>query len=144
MQSDEWIVYEAFNKVEATPLSDFLYRGRDYGFSVYRLQPRYKKFIPQTLDATRAFLGLEYDMRYSMDDDKIYCSELVWKAFKNASGIELSETEKLSDLNWKPYIKNIEFFEKGPVPMGREMVTPMALAKSPSLELVYSFRIKVY
>lgn len=143
-ETGDWIIYEAFNKVEATGLREFIFRGRDYGFSVYRLLPEHQHFIPEMIKSTQSYLGKDYDMRYAMDDENIYCSELYWKAFKNVSGIELSKTEKLSDLNWKPYIQNIEFFEKGPVPMDREMVTPMALAKSTDLDLVYSFRIITY
>ena len=143
-KSRDWIVYEAYNKVEATALRDFIFRGRDYGFSIYRLQTKHEKFISDTLTASRKYLGLDYDLSYAMDDEKIYCSELIWKAFKTASKIELSKTEQLGQLNWRPYIKNIEFFEKGPVPLTREMITPVALAKSPDLDLVYSFRIVTY
>ena len=73
---------------------------------MYRFIPEYTKHIPGMLTATQTYLGQKYDAKYEMDDEKIYCSELIWKAFKAESGIELSETERLGDLNWKPYKEN--------------------------------------
>ena len=82
----KWIVYEAYRGVTATPLKTFLLRGRGGGFAAYRLQVDYRKHIPETLKCCEKYLGRPYDIRYRMDDEKIYCSELVFKAFREASG----------------------------------------------------------
>ena len=31
----------------------------------------------------------DYDLYFEWSDDKIYCSELVWKIYKNGADIEL-------------------------------------------------------
>ena len=36
-QDDAWVVYEAYRNVEVTPLKEFIFRGRNQGFAVYRL-----------------------------------------------------------------------------------------------------------
>ena len=50
------------------------------------------------------FKGKPYDQYFGWSDEKIYCSELVWKMYKSALGMELG---KLSDLapNVVPFIR---------------------------------------
>ncbi len=38
----------------------------------------------------RKVLGKPYDIYFEWDDRAIYCSEIVWKAYQHALGIELS------------------------------------------------------
>jgi len=140
----EWVVYEAFDGVEETPLKEFLFRGRDQGFAVFRLRDNCRQFIPATIENTKAYLGLPYDVRYRMDDEKIYCSELIYKAYRDASGgQQLGELVRFGDLNWKPYEATIVYFEEGPAPLEREMITPRDMAKAKQLELVKAHRIAV-
>ncbi|MBI1852820.1 MAG: hypothetical protein HYR85_20965 [Planctomycetes bacterium] len=75
-------------------------------------------------------------MGYSMDDDAIYCSELVFKAFKNATGEPLGATQRLSALDWPPFVALIRRLE-GTVPLDREMITPRALSEAPQLREVH-------
>jgi hypothetical protein len=67
----EWVVYEAFRGVEATPLREFLFRGRNQGFAVYRLKPEFQQHLPATKAALAAFVGRPYDSRYRWDDEAI-------------------------------------------------------------------------
>lgn len=40
-----------------------------------------------------------YDLKFAWDDDRIYCSELIWKAYRNALKIELCPLGMLSDFD---------------------------------------------
>jgi len=135
-QNGHWVVYEAYRNVEATPLREFLFRGRSQGFAVYRLKPSHRSWIPKTLEATRTFPGRPYDSRYRFDDEKIYCSELIYKAFEKASGEQLGIPAKVKELNWRPFEKTIVHYEGGPVPLERLMITPKAMALAPQLGVV--------
>jgi hypothetical protein len=137
-ENRRWVVYEAFQNVEATPLKQFLFRGRDQRFAVYRLKDQFQQYVPATIANTKTYLGRPYDVRYRMDDERIYCSELIYKAYLDSSGQPLGELVRLGDLNWKPFAKTIEHFEKGPVPTDREMITPRDLSKAEQLELVFT------
>lgn len=143
-EKDKWVVYEAFRGgVQTTPLYSYLFRGRDYGYAVYRFKPEYKKHIPETLRCARTYLGKPYDIRYRMDDDRIYCSELIYKAyFTAANGDALGDLVKFGTLNWQPYESAITYFEGGPVPLDREMITPVNLSRAPQLDKVYTFRFE--
>jgi hypothetical protein len=140
----QWVVYEAIGSVRITPLTEFLWRGRGGGFAVYRLQDEHRRHIPETLRCCEKYLGRPYDIRYRLDDEKIYCSELVYKAFRDATnGQQLGDLVKFGDMDWGPYETLIRQIEGGPVPVDREMITPRDLAKARQLEPVFSHNIAV-
>lgn len=143
-RNNRWFVVEAFDGVEETPLPEFLFRGRGHGFAVFRLQSQHRDWAKPMSDATREYMGRPYDVRYRMDDEKIYCSELIYKAYGDVTGGEqLGELVQLRKLDWQPYAETIEYFEGGPVPLDREMITPRDLANANQLELVTSYNIAV-
>ena len=133
-----WIVREAIGDVHDTPLNEFISRGREEKIDVYRLKSKYQKFIPNFISASQTYLNHPYDIRYRMDDEKIYCSELVYKAFKNASGIKLGKLVKLGKLKWGKYESLIKNIEGGKVPKKRIMITPVDLSQAKQLKMVYS------
>lgn len=138
-EDDGWVVYEAYSKVERTPLNEFLQRGRNYAFAVYRLKPDYRREVPAILEATRQHLGKPYDSRYRLDDDAIYCSELIYKAVKASNGEELGNLVELGSLRWQPFRETIERIEGGPVPLERRMITPKGLSQATQLQLVMRY-----
>ena len=139
----QWVVYEALGKVRVTPLKEFLFRGRGGGFVVYRLRDPHKEHIPETLACCESYLGRPYDIRYRLDDEKIYCSELIWKAFRDATdGQQLGDLKKFGEMNWQPYETLIKQIEGGEVPVDREMITPVELARARQLEPVFSHNLR--
>ena len=143
-RDDQWFVYEAYRGVSATPLKEFLWRGRGGGFAVYRLREDHRGHIPETLRCCEKYLGRPYDIRYRLDDEKIYCSELIYKAFRDATdGQQLGDLVKFGDMNWGPYEVLIRQIEGGEVPVDREMITPRDLAKARQLEPVFSHNINI-
>lgn len=139
----QWVIYEALRGVEITPLKMFLLRGRQQGFAVYRLREQYRPQIPATLAAVQKYLGRPYDIRYELDDEKIYCSELIYKAFRDVTGQELGQLVRLGDLKWQPHEATIRELQQGPPPLDRLMITPRDLALAPQLELVQAYQIEV-
>jgi len=45
------------------------------------------------------FKGKNYDLAFEWSDDKIYCSELIWKIYQRSTGIEIGKLEKLSNFD---------------------------------------------
>ena len=89
------------------------------------------------LSAARYYLGRPYDKHYDFDDERIYCSELVFKAVRTATGVSLGKVQRLGDLNWQPHEAFIRSIE-GYVPKDREMITPRALSEAPELTQVFA------
>jgi len=129
----QWVVYEAAQQVKATPLDAFIQRGRDAGFAAYRFRDAYKNDIPTILSKARAYLGRPY----RLDEEHIYCSELIYKAFEQTTGEALGDLVRLGDLKWRPYEQQIIQLEGGPVPLDRLIITPIDLALADQLEAVY-------
>lgn len=137
-KSGQWFVREAIGPVIDTPLAAWVSRGRySQAFDAYRLKPAWQTSIPKIIKATEPFLGRPYDHRYRMDDEAIYCSELVYKAMLSATGVRLGQLQKLGDIDWKPYQSTIEKYEGGAVPLDREMITPRAMSEAEGLERVH-------
>ena len=134
----QWIVYEAADTVSATPLEAFIDRGRGDGFAAYRLNPAYHEDIPTIIQLTKTYLGRPYDFRYRMDDEHIYCSELISKAFWRSTGETLGKPVRLGDLDWAPYEPLIRELEGGPPPLDREIITPIDLALAEQFEMVHA------
>jgi uncharacterized protein YycO len=134
----EWKVIEAIGPVCETSLAQWTARGRKGKIWAYRLDENARPFIPAALEAMRRDLGKPYDPRYRFDSEAIYCSELIWRGWKAATGKGLGRTVKLGELNWEPYRPVIEAIEGTPqIPIEREMITPRDLAKAKELTLVY-------
>ena len=137
-EGGEWKVIEAIGPVKITPLKSYVARGRGGKVWAYRLDESNRKHVPAALNAMRKDLGKPYDPRYRFDDEAIYCSELIWRGWKAATGEELGSAVTLGSLNWKPYQPVIEAIEgRGNLPLDREMITPRDLAKAKELTRVF-------
>ena len=86
-----------------------------------------------------SFLNKDYDLYFEWSDSKIYCSELVWKIYKNAANIELCKLEKLKDFNLSnPKVKAILHKRYGnKIPLNEDVIAPSQLANSDKLEIVF-------
>ena len=101
---------------------------------VYRLREKHREHVPKMLACCETYLGRPYDYRYQLDDESIYCSELIYKSFRDATnGQQLGELRKFGDMNWGPYEVLIRQIEGGDVPINREMITPRDWARARQL-----------
>lgn len=132
-----WYVREAMFDVHDTALWEWVMRGRGSGFDVFRLRPEFRPDIPSVIEQSVKYLGRPYNYRYRLDDETLYCSELVFKSYRDATGRGIGRLETLGSLNWKPYQKLIEKYEGGPIPLDRQMISPASIARAPELERVY-------
>jgi hypothetical protein len=132
---EQWCVIEAIGPVRVVPLAAWRDRGRKKSMWVYRIKPDHQKHIPAALRSMKADLGKGYDFRYRLDDEAIYCSELIYRGWKTATGEPMGKLVKLKDLNWKPYEKLIVRLEGSTtIPLEREIITPRDLAQAKQLE----------
>jgi len=127
--ADGWVVLEALGKVRKTPLFKWVRRGRNSWFAVYRITDLTAEKAVSFISAAESHLGKPYDTRYDLDDDAIYCSELIWKAYQQATGKKLGQLVTLGDLNWEPFESHIRKVEGGDPPLDRRMITPVALTR---------------
>ncbi len=139
-----WHVLEAIGPVKETPLKNWIAqssisKGRRDHFAVCRLKPEFQKHIPSMIAGARRFIGKPYDIQYELDDEKIYCSELIYKGWQAATTHPLGKLCRLSDLNWQPYETVIRSITGGRLPLDRQMITPKNLAAAPQLDPILPY-----
>ena len=133
----EPFVIEAVQPVKVTKLKDFIKRN-PASFYAMRLKDSERSLTAEAtakaLTYCRKQLGKDYDARFQWSDDRIYCSELVWKAYKEALGIELCKTRTFRSYNLKhPTVEKIITQRYGSVnalPLDELIVAPSDIADS--------------
>lgn len=132
-------VYEAVQPVKLTPIHDWIKRGEKSHYVLKRLRNANKLLTSENLkkmkDVGNRFEGKSYDIYFEWSDDKIYCSELVWKIYKEAVGVEIGELEQLSDFNLESKeVKSIMKKRYGNnIPMDKKVISPAAMFESDKL-----------
>ena len=134
-----WVVVEAIGPVKETPLALWVLQGRKNAYAAYRLRAPLNAKIPQIIAATEKYKGRPYDIHYDLDEARIYCSELLWKSVRDATGHKLGKLQKLGDLAWEPYEKVIRTIENGALPLDRLMITPKDFAEAPELQPIFRY-----
>ncbi|WP_029269492.1 YiiX family permuted papain-like enzyme [Flavobacterium sp. KJJ] len=135
-------VLEAVQPVKITPLQEWIARGKDHKYVVKRLKNAEKILTEETLEKMKAYgkqlLGKEYDAYFEWTDTRIYCSELIWKIYKNGAGIELSKLKELKDFNLQDErVQKILKERYGTdIPMEEKVVAPSDLVDSDLLKTV--------
>lgn len=104
-------VIEALQPVVKTPYGEFVRRFGSKNCIVKRLANR-SDISALEMEKLRKnsehFIGKNYDLLFRWSDDKIYCSELVWKAYHNALGLDLGTLQKIKDFNLtSPEVKQL-------------------------------------
>jgi hypothetical protein len=140
-RGEQWVVIEAIGPVKETTLSWWIAQGRGQAFVAYRLREPLAGRIPAILAAAEKYEGRPYDIHYDLDDERIYCSELLYKAVRDATGRKIGKIRKLGDLRWQPYEKVIRGIENGDLPLDRAMITPRDFSEAPELRQVFRSRM---
>ncbi|MCP5536210.1 MAG: peptidoglycan peptidase [Akkermansiaceae bacterium] len=131
------MVIEAVQPVRITPLSNFIARNPE-SFYAMRLKTAHQHITPEAIRKAEHYcnqqLGKNYDSLFRWSDEKIYCSELVWKAYKEAAGIELCQPRAFRSYNLKhPTVQRIvnqRYGSMQKLPMDELCVAPSDLAQS--------------
>lgn len=136
-------VYEAVQPVKLTPLHDWIDRGEKGHFVVKRLRDADSRLTPAVLRKMRAtgdpFAGKDYDLYFEWSDDRIYCSELVWKVFERGAGIELGERQTIAafDLSHPAVQEKIKERYGERVPFDEVVISPAAIFAAADLATVH-------
>lgn len=135
-------VFEAVASVRLTPLGRWIARGAGHHFVVKRLRHAETVLTPAGVEnlrlAARGFAGRPYDLTFGWADDRIYCSELVWKAYDRALGVQIGDLQKLRDFNLSDPAVRAKMHERygDDVPLDEAVISPVAMFESPLLVTV--------
>lgn len=137
-----FFVFEAVQPVKLTPLDQWIARGKDGTFVIKRLKNADQILTPATLEKMKAignsFKGKSYDLTFEWSDDKIYCSELIWKIYKRATGLEIGKLQTLKDFDLSHPAVQTKMKERygNRIPMDETVISPVAIFDSELLRVV--------
>ena len=145
-EQDSIFVIEATRpRVALTPLSDYLHppqkKTRPKSV-VFRLKQEYRRCIPKAIEEGLKLVGKEYDDAYTLNDDKYYCSELIYemllKANDGAPVFHLNTMTFKSPVTGEFLPEWIEHYEKLglPIPEGEQGINPGAMSRSEVVEII--------
>jgi uncharacterized protein YycO len=135
-------VFEASSTVKYTPLAEWIARGTGGHYVVKRLKTAQQTLTPEALEklnkVATTFVGKSYDLTFEWTDDRIYCSELVWKIYDRALGLQIGALQKIREFNLDtPAVKQkIQERYGNQVPMDETVISPQAMFESPLLTVV--------
>lgn len=129
-------VLEAVQPVKITPLDEWISHGDGKKYVVRRLKNADSVLTDKVLremDAEgKKMLGKSYDGYFEWSDDRIYCSELIWKIYKRAAGIEVGRLQKMKefDLSSQPVKEIIRERYGDNLPVNETVISPQSIYES--------------
>ena len=138
----QYYVYEAVQPVKFTNLEEWIKRGDGSHFAIKRLKQSAtilnEKDIKYLKREALKHLGKNYDIYFGFSDEKMYCSELVWKIYKNALNIEIGKIKKLKDFDLSSDIVKSLMQEryKNHIPYNERVISPQSIFESKNLTLI--------
>ena len=135
----QYFVYEAVQPVKLTPLIKWINRGENGHYVIKRIKNSENILTDRVINEMKVygekFKGKPYDVYFEWSDDKIYCSELVWKIYKEVANIEIGKLERLSDFDLSNEIVRDKVKERygDNVPMNEKVISPAEMFNSDKL-----------
>lgn len=135
-------VLEAVQPVKVSSLKIFISRSVGGHYVVKRLKNAEailtKPVLAKMQRVGRSFVGKNYDWVFGWSDSRIYCSELVWKIYQRAAGIELSPTKKLREFDLSHPVVRAKMKERygKKIPLDEPVVAPSQIVESALLETI--------
>ena len=143
-EAGNWQVFEAVQPVKRTPLADWVARGQGGHFVTKRLRDAKAVLTPTALARLKAagqpMLGHNYDLYFGWSDDRIYCSELIWKVYERGLGRRLGQLQHLRDFDLSNPAVQAKLRERygNNLPLNETVISPVSIFNSPELVTVLS------
>ena len=134
-------------KVTTTRIDTFLMRSSDNNNNpkviVGRLKNEYKNTISKAIEFANKQIGVNYDEVFILDNDKYYCSELIYEAFSEDSIFQLHpmtflHPESKDTLEtWKDYYAELGV----EIPQNKLGINPGIMSLSDKIEIIHFYGI---
>ncbi|MBT8220764.1 MAG: hypothetical protein KJP00_13120 [Bacteroidia bacterium] len=144
-----WVLEAVIKGVVETQLDSFLIKSADSKGQpkvlVGRLRNEYLHLGPMAVENARRHLGKSYDDYFDILNDRYYCSELLYLAFKEANGgqpVFQLRAMTFEDPDTKePFPKWVEYFQElnYSIPEGQPGINPGSMSRSIYLDIVHAY-----
>lgn len=137
---NQFYVYEAIQPVSKTPLQSWINRGEEKHFVIKRLKDTSlsKSKVNEMKVEAHAHFGKAYDLTFEWTDDKMYCSEYVWKIYKEVLDIEIGALQQLKEFDLSIPLVQQKVKERygDRIPMEEKVISPERMFQSSLLHTV--------
>ena len=134
-------IWEAKHPVCVTPLHQWIVRDTGNHFVVMRLKGADTLLNGDIISRMKTYAdlhqGKNYDPYFEWSDSALYCSEYVWKIFKQAADIELAPLRKMGEYDLShPLVRKQLEMRYDSIPVDEPVIAPGDLFNSPLLDTV--------
>ena len=141
-ENGQWQVFEAVQPVKLTPLASWVARGQGGHFVTKRLRDAAAALTPAAVARMKAagkpLLGLGYDLYFGWADDRIYCSELIWKVYERGLHRRIGQLQQLKNFDLSHPAVQAKLRERygKRLPLAETVISPVSIFNSPELVTV--------
>ena len=141
-EGGDFVVIEAVQPVKRTPLDKWIAKGKDGHYVIKRLKNATQVMTVEVSSKLKKecqqFIGKNYDLTFEWSDEKIYCSELIWKAYQRATGLEVGKLQKLREFDLTDESVKAKMKERygDNIPLDETVISPSAVYDSELLMTV--------
>ncbi len=138
-QGNDLFVLEAVQPVKVTPYLQWIQRGEKSHYVVKRLKEANLLLTPEAsrrlMQVGNRLKGKPYDFYFEWTDDRIYCSELIWKMYKEALNLELGALQPLRsfDLSSPAVRQKLKERYGNKIPYDEKVISPESVFNSDQL-----------
>lgn len=142
---NDFFVFEAIKTVTLTDLDKWITQGQDQQFVVKRVKNEEQVLSPETIQKLKNAAGkydhLQYDTYFAWSDNQIYCSELVWKMYRDATGLQIGRLQQLKDFDLTSPEVRLKLKERygDNIPLRDTVISPASIFNSALLETIKSY-----
>ncbi len=138
---DNWYVIEAVQPVKWTRLDKWISKGEGGHYVIKRVMtdpPLPDDMLKELKTIAEKFVGKDYDMYFDWSDDKIYCSELVWKSYHQLIGLDVGKLQQLKELDLTSEQVKTKMKQRygDKIPLDEKVITPASIFASDLLKTI--------
>ena len=133
-------VFEAVQPVKVTPLQQWINRGVGGKYIVSRVKtPLTNSQLTEMYKYAKSQLGKDYDLKFQWSDNKMYCSELVYKVFVVGDRF-VGEGKKFSSYNLNNEVVKSAIKKRygNSINLNEMVITPVDIFKSSEVKTVFN------
>jgi hypothetical protein len=145
--NDTLRVVEAIgNKVQVNTLLDFFSRSGDTiiirNITIGRVKHNFENLIPAAVSKAKQLIGQPYDDEFILDNNKWYCSELIYHSFKEAN--QQKDFFTLEPMTFKDPLTNdyfkawVDYYKQlnTDIPEGKPGINPGLISRSDKIQII--------
>lgn len=130
------MVFEAVQPVKFTPLTEWINRGVNQHYVVKRLFNRDSVLTDTTLhlmyNAVANYINKPYDVYFQWSNARIYCSELVFKLYQVATGLQVGTFQGFNEFYTEDALvkQQMQKIYGTRLPVSEQFVSPLSVMQS--------------